>query len=157
MNQDRTSCQLVIRWSLEIPFYYTFCYGSPDASLSVVQCQTIGKRPPSMSWTAFPNSSAWGVETVCRLSCVACCCRGSINPSIYNIIRWLAEPMGQMTFQPSVWCSKYHFSFIKSCKLLCKNPFNLFYYLFYKITNMKIKSFECLKSKGNYEKKKEFL
>ena len=35
------------------------------------------------------------------------------------------------------------FFFIKSCKILCKNPFNLFLLLFYKITKMKIKSFEC--------------
>ena len=33
--------------------------------------------------------------------------------------------------------------FMISCKILCKNPFNLFSYFFYKI---KIKSFECPKS-----------
>ena len=33
-----------------------------------------------------------------------------------------------------------------SCKILCKNPFNLFSYFFYKITKIKIKSFECPKS-----------
>ena len=57
-----------------------------------------------------------------------------------------------MTCRPSVWCSKYYFFFIKSCKILCKNPFNLFFYFFYKITKMKIKSFECPKSIRNYEK-----
>ena len=31
-------------------------------------------------------------------------------------------------------------------KILCKNPFNLFSYFFYKITKIKIKSFECPKS-----------
>jgi hypothetical protein len=36
--------------------------------------------------------------------------------------------------------------FIKSCKVLCKNPFNL---CSYKITKMKIKSFECPKSMKN--------
>ena len=45
------------------------------------------------------------------------------------------------------------FFFIKSCKILCKNPFNLFFLFFYKITKMKIKSFECPKSIRNYEKK----
>ena len=73
---------------------------------------------------------------------------------IYNIIHWFAWPMGLTTCQPSVWCSKYYF-FIKSCKLLCKNPFNLFFYFFiffYKITEMKIRSFECLNSIRNYEK-----
>ena len=33
-----------------------------------------------------------------------------------------------------------------SCKILCKNPFNSFSYLFHKITKIKIKSFECPKS-----------
>ena len=37
--------------------------------------------------------------------------------------------------------------------ILCKNLFNLFFLLFYKITNMKIKSFECPKSIRNSEKK----
>ena len=38
------------------------------------------------------------------------------------------------------------FFFMISCKILCKNPFNLFSYFFYKITKIKIKSFECPKS-----------
>ena len=42
---------------------------------------------------------------------------------------------------------------IKSCKKFCKNPFNLLYTFFYKITKMKIKSFECSKSIRNYETK----
>ena len=45
------------------------------------------------------------------------------------------------------------FFFIKSCKILCKDPFNLFSYFFYKITKMKIKSFKYPKSIRNYEKK----
>ena len=43
------------------------------------------------------------------------------------------------------------FFFIKSCKILCKNPFNL--YFFYKITKMKTNSFEYPNSIRNYEKK----
>ena len=31
------------------------------------------------------------------------------NPTIYNIIHWFAGSLGQMTCQPSVWCSKYYF------------------------------------------------
>ena len=31
------------------------------------------------------------------------------NPTIYNIIRWFAGPMGQTTRRPSVWYSKYFF------------------------------------------------
>ena len=38
------------------------------------------------------------------------------NPSIYNLIRWFAGPMGQMNRQPSVWCSK-NFFFIVSYRL----------------------------------------
>ena len=38
------------------------------------------------------------------------------------------------------------FFFVISCKILYKNPFNLFSYFFYKITKIKIKSFECPKS-----------
>ena len=32
------------------------------------------------------------------------------NPTIFNIIRWVAGLMGQLTHQASVWCFKYHFS-----------------------------------------------
>ena len=71
------------------------------------------------------------------------------NPTIFNIICWVGGSLGWSSHWPSVWCSKYFF-FIKSCKILCKNPFN---YFFYKITKMKIKSFECHKSIRNYEKK----
>ena len=45
-----------------------------------------------------------------------------------ELIRWFAGPMGQTTCQPSVWCSKYYFFFIKSFKILCTNPFNYFFY-----------------------------
>ena len=36
---------------------------------------------------------------------------GSIikNQSIFNIIRWVAGSMGQMTHRPSVWCSECYF------------------------------------------------
>ena len=49
------------------------------------------------------------------------------NSSIYNIIRWFAGRMGQTT--------KHHmfqvlFFFIKACKILCKNPFNLIFPFF---------------------------
>ena len=36
-------------------------------------------------------------------------CALTINPSIYNILRWVAGTMGQMNRRPSVWCSKYWF------------------------------------------------
>ena len=54
--------------------------------------------------------------------------------------------MGQMNRQANVWYSKYFFFSMISCKILCKNPFNLFFHFFYIITKIKIKSFECTKS-----------
>ena len=32
-----------------------------------------------------------------------------INPSIYNILRWVAWTIGQTNRRTRVWCSKYHF------------------------------------------------
>ena len=43
------------------------------------------------------NTSQWRVRS------------STINPSIYNIIRWFAGTPGQKTHQPSVWCSKHYF------------------------------------------------
>ena len=71
------------------------------------------------------------------------------NSSIYNIIRWFAGSFVPANHRPSVWCSKYYFLFIISCKILCKNRSKLFYYFLI----IKIKSFECPKSIRNYEKK----
>ena len=36
-------------------------------------------------------------------------CTEPRNPSIYNIICWVAWTMGQTNHRPSVWCSKYYF------------------------------------------------
>ena len=53
----------------------------------------------------------------------------SKNSTIYNILRWFARSLGQMTHRPSVWCSEYYYYFfIISCKILWKNCFNLFLY-----------------------------
>ena len=50
------------------------------------------------------------------------------NLTIFNILRWLIGSLGQTTQQPSIWCSKYYNFFTISCKILCKNCFNLFLY-----------------------------
>ena len=39
-----------------------------------------------------------------------------------------------------------------SCKILCKNRFNLFSHFLYNFTKIEIKSFECHKSMRNYKK-----
>ena len=39
------------------------------------------------------------------------------NPTIFNIIRWLAGSMGEMTHRPSIWCSKHYFFFVISYRL----------------------------------------
>ena len=39
------------------------------------------------------------------------------NPSIFNMIHWLAGSMGQTRYPPSVWCSKHYFFFIISYTL----------------------------------------
>ena len=55
------------------------------------------------------------------------------------MIRWVAWMMGQTNRLMAQVLSFFMISY----KILCKNPFNLFSY---KITEIKIKSFECPKS-----------
>ena len=79
-----------------------------------------------------------------RIFISSCKNKDNINPTIFNIIRWVTGSLGQITQRPRVWC-KYYFFFIISCKILCKKPFNSFYYFYYKITKITLKSFECSK------------
>ena len=60
---------------------------------------------------------------------------------------WTKRLIDQASDVPSII-----FFFIISCKILCKNCFNLFSYVFYNFTKMNIKSFECPKAIRNYEK-----
>ena len=69
------------------------------------------------------------------------------NPTICNIIRWFAGTNDSSTKR--LGFHVLFFFFIISCKILCKNCFNLF---FYEFTKMKIISFECPKSIKNYIK-----
>ena len=71
----------------------------------------------------------------------------SVNLQYNTLVRW-ADGTNDLSTKRLMF--QVLFFFIKSCKILCKNLFILF---FYKITKMKIKSFECPKSIGNYEKK----
>ena len=49
-----------------------------------------------------------------------------INPTIYNIIRWFAGPMGLTTRQTRVWCFKHYF-FHKILQNSLQEPFPFFY------------------------------
>ena len=73
------------------------------------------------------------------------------NPTIFNIISWVAGSMGQTTHWPSVWCSKcYLFSYFLAN---WKNCFNLHIFVCHKNFMKIVLSFECLKSIKKYEKK----
>ena len=65
------------------------------------------------------------------------------NLTIFNIIRWFAGLLGQMTQRPGL----LFFSII-SCKILCKKY--IFLLFLYEIAKMKIKSFECPNSIGHH-------
>ena len=60
------------------------------------------------------------------------------NPTIYNIIRWFAGLLGQMTQRPGVWCSNYY-SFFHN---FLQKSFLLIFY----------SCFECPKSIRNHKK-----
>ena len=90
----------------------------------------------------------WIMFTFLMTKCKPCCTLGNmiLNPSIYNIIRWVAWTMGQTNCRPSVWCSKYYFFSWFLAKFFAKILSIYFLIFFYKITKIKIKSFECPKS-----------
>ena len=90
-------------------------------------------------------------STLHKLTTFLLVCVVTLNPTIFNIICWLAGSMGQTTHQPSVWCSKYYLFFIISFKILCKNC-SIYLLIFYKFTKIRIKSFECPMSIKYYEK-----
>ena len=69
------------------------------------------------------------------------------NPTIFNIIRWVAGTNDSST--KHLMFQVYIIFFIISCKILCKNHLNLFSYFFYNLTKIKIKIFECPKSMKN--------
>ena len=83
----------------------------------------------------------------------------SWNPTIYNIIRWFARPLGQTTPWPSVWHSKYSFFIIFFIDLgtnYCLwTEQNLQSYL--KLRNSQNPFFHILETLNkNYEKKMEW-
>ena len=96
-----------------------------------------------MSSLAEHYQIKWGQErSCCNMAQMA---PMIINASIFNIIRWVAWTMGQMNRQSSVWCSKYYF-FHYFLQNSLQKSFQFIFLFFYKITKIKIKSFECPKS-----------
>ena len=66
----------------------------------------------------------------------------SRNPTISNIIWWVARSMGWSSHRPSVWCSKCYF-FHSFYKILCKILLIVFTIIFFITLQKKlIKSFE---------------
>ena len=51
------------------------------------------------------------------------------NPSIYNILRWVAWTMGQSNCLPRVWCSNYYFFIIL---FIDSGHSKVFIFIFYK-------------------------
>ena len=74
------------------------------------------------------------------------CIAGNRNPTIFNIIRWVAGSVGRTTHPPSVWCSKYYF-FHNFLQNSLQNTFQFIFQFSHKFTKIKIKSFQCPKSK----------
>ena len=76
----------------------------------------------------------------------------SYNPSIYNIIRWFAgwwdkRLVDHESDAPSI------IIFLKFLQNSLQRHFQFIFFVFYKITKMKIKSLECPKFTWNYEEK----
>ena len=72
---------------------------------------------------------------------------GLWNPSIYNILRWVAWTMGQTNRRPRVWCSNYYF-FYTFYRL--RAPKTLYFYNFIKKLENKLKGKNFAR---NHEKK----
>ena len=56
------------------------------------------------------------------------------NPTIFNIIRWVAGSLGRTTHWPSVWCSQYYFFFHNFLPIFLQKSFQ-FIFLFKKNKN----------------------
>ena len=73
----------------------------------------------------------------------------SVNLQYNTLVRWAAGTNDSLTKR--LVFRELFFFFIKCGKIL--STLSIFFFLFYKITSMKIKSFECPKSIRNCEKK----
>ena len=63
------------------------------------------------------------------------------NPSIYNIIRWVAWMMGQTNCPPSVWCSKYYYYFSWFIAKFFAKILSIYFLIFLKKLQNKNKEF----------------
>ena len=97
--------------SFDVPSFSTYIAFSQRKDLN------FGRR---MQWSKWPIPGKVQLERAYDdfmtffekqvFSCLIFSNRKDIkNPSIFNIIRWLAVPLGRTTHRPSVWCSKHYF------------------------------------------------
>ena len=80
-------------------------------TLVCLMLRTFHNGHPSPKVEKLYDSFSVQVFIFCHI--IDAYCSFPINPSIYNILRWVAWTMGQMAHWRSVWHSKY-FSFIIS-------------------------------------------
>ena len=115
--------------SLALKAIYTTCQ-----KLNLVPKGLLAFKPKCMIMTGPADRLSWFSTSVLVFGCrpIELISR---NPSIYNMINWVAWTMGQtkrLMFQVL-------FFFIISCKILYKilykNPFNLFFYFLKKLQN----------------------
>ena len=64
----------------------------------------------------------------------ACRALGITNPTIFNIICWVAGSLGRMTHRPSVWCSKYFILFHNFLQNFLQKLFHFIFLFFYNFT-----------------------
>ena len=130
-----TPCVCVFFPPKDISFYFMKpCNNSPAPQRTTMAIPNVSGSSGSIRLFSLGTLNCFFWDFLGRLETtssgrIAC---QTINQSIYNIFRWVAWMMGQTNCQPSVWCSKYFF-FLISCKILCRNSFNLSSYFFYKI------------------------
>ena len=97
--------------SFDVPSFSTYIAFSQRKDLN------FGRR---MQWSKWPIPGKVQLERAYDdfmtffekqvFSCLIFSNRKDIkNPSIFNIIRWLAVSLGRTTHRPSVWCSKHYF------------------------------------------------
>ena len=99
------------------------------------------------SYFAFSNAFQNRLSEIGQPSLNTCAAVSSptdltfIDPSIYNILRWVAWTMGQTNRWPRVWCSKYYFFFLIFHRLSALKTLNFYFCNFIRKLENKLKGF----------------